>query len=602
MKKLLVGLIVSLLVLTGCGSKNDGPTLVENQKDETLTIAVPSTQNASFVTGYSSNAYDRWVTNMLYGYGVFYVDRETGEMKDNPTVVESVVTEADDAGNKTYTFKIKTGLKYSDGTEITAKDFVFSILFRSAPQFKEYATIDGSGYELLGFGDYTGTNAFEGVKLVDDTTFSLTISAAELPYFFERSFVGASPDPMHVYFPNAKLNAEGNGFDNTSEEISAAAKYVAEEEQYAPTIASGPYKFVSYQDGVTTLALNEEYAGNYEGKKAEIGTIVFRLVNSAQIVDTMKKGEADVSQGNIEGKYIDEIRAEDSGVNWTSYPRNGYGQLTIKANKGVTQYKEVRQAIAFLLNRDQFVQEIVGGYGSVVNGPHGISQWFYKDRKDELNEAIVQYALNLDEANSRLDASPYKFNQDGTTPWDASKSEFRYNEAGEILEVFHFGSEDNDVTELLKTQLPTNAAKVGMKYTIDQGPFATLGAYMQELQENKYNVFNLATSFTAVYDRYYAEHSDWAANAGYNWSQIADADLDAAIVKMRRLEGTQRDEFADAFVEYMTVWNDLLPSIPLYSNDYHDFYTARVTGYEDTVTTLSDFSQNIEYFRIVSVD
>lgn len=49
MKKLLAVLIVSLLVLAGCGEKEAKP--VADQASETLTIAVPAVQDGSFVSG-----------------------------------------------------------------------------------------------------------------------------------------------------------------------------------------------------------------------------------------------------------------------------------------------------------------------------------------------------------------------------------------------------------------------------------------------------------------------------------------------------------------------------------------------------------------------
>lgn len=597
MKKLLTLLVVSLLVLAGCGSK--GPTPVEDQGAETLTIAVPADQDGAFISGWTNSSYDVWVRNMIWGdYGVFYVDRDTGEYKDNPLVLENLDVTEDDAGNKTYTFTIKEGLVWNDETPITAKDYVFSFLFRATPQHSANAPQDSTGYELVGYEDYvTNGGNFEGVKLIDDKTFSLTINAEWLPFFYERALVAASPEPMHDWFPAGEFNAEGNGFTNSAEEIAAAAQNVQDKIQYEPKVTSGAYNLVSFQDGVTTLKLNEHNAGNFEGVKAEIGTIVLRQVNSDQQVDALKRGEVDVVMGEIDGDIINEVRA-DENLKWHMYPRNGYGMLVLKTNKGATQYKEVRQAIAFLLNRDEFVQQISGGYAQIVNGPHGISQWFYVDRKDEIDEVITHYTLNEDEANARLDASPYKFKADGTTPWDGEG--WRYDAEGNQLRVLHMGSENNAVTELLRTQLPANAEKVGMEYIVDDGPFSALLEVLYGTRDSEHSVLNLATGFTAVYDRYYAEHSDFADNPGYNNSQIADPELDKWIMTMRSLEGTQRDEFADAFVEYVRVWNDLLPQIPLYSNEYHDFTTARVAGFEDTVTTLSDFTQNIYYMRIVN--
>ncbi|UPU39159.1 hypothetical protein MX850_11875 [Erysipelothrix sp. Poltava] len=53
------------------------------------------------------------------------------------------------------------------------------------------ASMESTGDELLGYNAYsTGeSKVFEGVKLIDDNTFSLTIDKANLPYYFEASKV-----------------------------------------------------------------------------------------------------------------------------------------------------------------------------------------------------------------------------------------------------------------------------------------------------------------------------------------------------------------------------------------------------------------------------
>ncbi len=88
---------------------------------------------------------------------------------------------------------------------------------------------------------------------------------------------------------------------------------------------------------------------------------------------------------------------------------------------GATQHKEVRQAVAYLTNRNEFVQNILGGYGVIGQGEYGLAQWMYAERGEELENAVHNYALDFDKANELLDASPYKFEADGTTPWDAAK-------------------------------------------------------------------------------------------------------------------------------------------------------------------------------------
>lgn len=592
MKKTLVAVLVALLVLAGCGGGSD---------KNTLTVAAPSKQPGDFIAGFSNDSFDKDVRNLIGAYGTHYVDPETAELKIDPSVVENVEVTEHDSGDKTYTYTIKKGLKYSDGEEITADDFIFSFLFRAHPAWREVATMESTGQDLLGYDAYVKgeSDVFEGVEKVDDYTFALTIDGNALPYYFEDIIVSGGPEPMHAWFKDAKLNEKGNGFDNSIDEIKAAVEYVSTKERYAPTVVSGPYVFESFENNTTVLTKNKEYQGNFEGKVPSIEKIVLRLVQSDVVVQSIEKGEVDLSPGNIQANTI--TKAKELDLQLHSYPRNGYGQITFKANKAPTDIKEVRQAIGYIVNRREFVQKIAGGYGSVVNGPFGLSQWFYKENKDILDEKLINYDYNLSKANELLDKTPYVFEKDGKTPFDPEKASatgdyFRHNAEGQPLKILHFGSEENDVTELIISQIVPAAREVGMDYLVEQGDFATLGAYMMGIEKNDFNAFNLATGFTAVYDPYTSSHSDWVGR-GTNWSDIADENLDKAIEKVRSTEPTDREGYSKALVEYFVTWNDLLPSLPLYANEYFDIASPRVKGLEN-ITPEVNWASAIQYLSL----
>ncbi|CAM4304568.1 ABC transporter substrate-binding protein [Erysipelothrix inopinata] len=596
MKKLMLTLLASLLVLAGCSSKGSG---------NTLTVAAPDKLKGDFVAGFSSGAYDAWVMrlmgNLSTGASTHYVDRATGEYKVNPTVVEKLDIKEGENGNKTYSYTLKDGLKWSDGEAITAKDFVFSVLFRSLGEWQNVATMDAGAQDLLGYKAYQdgSSKEFEGVKYIDDKHFELTIDGENLPYYYEQTFAAVTPDPAHAWMKDAKFNANGNGFDNTAEEIAAGVKNVAEKERYAPTVTSGAYKFDSFKDDTAVVVKNDNYAGNFEGEKAKIDKIVVRVVSTDVQVQSLEKGEIDMAPGMIEGKHINKAKELDLPMH--TYPRNGFGNIVLKANKFPTDITEVRQAMGFLLDRQEFVNNIAGGYAKVVDGPYGLSQWFYTENQDKIESQLIKYTYNLDEANKLLDKTEFIYEADGKTPFDASKASdtaayYRHNKDGKQLAVKHFGTEKNDISTLINTQLKPSAAKVGMNFSMDTGDFATLGDYMQGRKENDYNSFNLATSFTAIYDPYTGFHSDWVGR-GTNWSDLADSELDNLIMSMRRHEPTDREGFSDDVVKYIVRWNELLPSIPLYSNTYHDIYAKRVEGM-DKITPLLNWDQTIEYISI----
>ncbi|MDO4594780.1 MAG: ABC transporter substrate-binding protein [Tissierellia bacterium] len=407
-----------------------------------------------------------------------------------------------------------------------------------------------------------------------------------------------------------KSKADSGDVDATDLLKEEAMLKYANEYRFKPDPVSGPYKFESFGNNMLKLTLNDQYAGNYEGKKATIPNIVLQAVNNKIAVDLLVKGDIDIWESEVQAAQIDQIRkaAEESDpkIAYVDFERNGYGKLQFLTDLGATKEKEVRQAIAFLIDRDDFVQNLSGGYAVVTNGMYGLSQWMYQEKGDELESKLTHYTLDIDEANNRLDNSSYKFEKDGKTPWDREKaaSEYesnkdnfdywRYNDKGEKLQVNQNGASEVEVTPMLNNQLPDNGKQVGMEYNVVGGDFASLLNYMYYPDEDnpRFTAFNMGTSFGTPFDPYYQYHHE-----GYdNTSRTNDPKADEIVTKMRSHDPEDKEGFLKDWEDFQVWFNDYLPEIPLYSNQYHNAFTTRVEGYD--ATPEWDFGENINYMNL----
>ena len=432
---------------------------------------------------------------------------------------------------------------------------------------------------------------FEGVQLLGDYEFSLTIDPAELPYFYETLYASVGPMPMHVLAPSFALidsDEEGatliGGFGKI-EDIIALDGY-----RYYPTVTAGPYKFVSFVNQVVTLEIDPLFKGDFEGNKPVIERIVQKRVNQTLDVELVISGEIDLVTGAIEG---DKIEAATASTTATAqyYTRNGYGLLAMTCDFGPTEDPIVRQAVAHLTDREYVADVVLGGYGSIVFSEYGLAQWMYQEaaEDDVWMDAIDPYAFSVSAANDLLDQSEWKFESDGTTAWDSTEATatneyYRYNAEGEVLELKHFGTENNDVTTSLRDKFLLNMPLAGIKYSITIGTFDTLLDHYYfgfELGEDRtYSLFNLATNFGTAYDPYYSWHSDWLLT-WYNSQGMDNAELDGYMEDMRELEPTQKDEFLAIWKDYQILWNELIPNVPLYSNQYYDIYDKNLITTSD---------------------
>ncbi len=651
MKKLLSMTLALVLVLSLAG------TAMAATDPDTLVIGTPA-MNGDFIDGFGNSAYDAFIKRVLFAnyYSTVYLT-PSDEMVINTQVVKDHQVETNEAGDKTYTWVLFDDLKWSDGSAITAKDYVFGTLYASAPAWVEAGASSGSvGYGLVGYNAWNSgdSDVFAGVKLIDDYTFSLTIDHAELPYFYEISYASAAPAPMAVYAPSMDIVSDDMGAKLVAKDVdqagieaeraplieaAAAAKAAADEaqaaadadaeneelakaaeeaqtaynavrvikdanyaallkdlqnvaatERFKPTVSSGPYKFVSFENQTVTLEINEYFKGDINGNKPKIKYIVQKSIPQDTDVDQVIAGEIDVVTGVIEGKKIEAAKASTTAKTH-SYFRNGYGYLGMHCDWGVTKDVNVRWAMGYLIDRNAVIDHVLGGYGGVVQAEYGFAQWMYEEAGADLEAELTPFNLNIDKANEHLDMTEWKYEADGVTPFDASKatadgSYLRYNDKKEPLVVRHLGTTDNSVTDIIEIQYTANAPLAGMKFEVTKSDFNALlnnFYYGYEMgDERQYNTFNLATSFGRPFDPYFASwHSD-KLGTWENACQLGDAELDSLIMEMRSLEPDQKDEFLDVWLKYEKRWQELLPQIPLYSNEYFDIMANNVEGFNTT--------------------
>lgn len=706
----LLALLLALFLVVGCSTPTEetpeGEETVETDPGEeteeptpdpepepankdTLVVGTGGELNGNYISGFGNSNYDKWIRDLLYDYGTYATD-EGGQFQLNTTVVdgEPEVTDNEDE-SRTYTFKIKEGLKYNTGEEITAKDYVFDVLFAASPEWAR-AGASTSAYDgLLGYAAYRAgeTKVFSGVKLVDDMTFSVTINPENLPYFYEASYIMVGPSPMFRFAPGLDIGDDGQSLKlasgteltddqkaeyvkNLSQEIDLAKEAVeahkaawaeteaaatedapvtdedkaANEEalkkledkvaaleaqladfeagnvedaagtlllsgaydiknnyRFAPDVTSGPYQFVHLENQSALVELNPNYAGNFQGKKPTIQRVEVRNVADDLDVDMVINGEIDLTLGVIEGAKIEKAKANPDKAGLVDYKRNGYGLMAFHVDKEPVNHKEVRQALAYLMDRNEFVQQILGGYGEVGQGEYGLSQWMYVAKGKEFIEKITErdtvYNLDTDKANELLDKTPYTFEADGTTPWSKEKAAelaqsdgdnfnyWRHNAEGKSLSLVHAAG-SAEVGNVIASQVTPNGRLAGLQFTLNNIDFNTLlDSYYNEGQvdpaQRAYHSYSLAAGFTPVFDPYYSYHSD-VYGTWMNSNQVNDPEVDKIVMDMRLTDPEDTDGYAEKWLTFQLWFNDFLPNIPLYSNQYFDIHSTRLEGLQTT--------------------
>lgn len=519
----------------------------------------------------------------------------------NSSILDEVSTETDSDG-KTYTFKIKQGLTYNDGTPVTAADYVFSVLLQSSAVIEE---LDGKPFtyaQLLGQEDYlTGAeNVFTGVRLKDEYTFSLTIDAAYLPYYYELMFVNVTPYPIGVIAPECTVEDDGRGayIDGPFTAEALGETLFNAETGYAshPSTTSGPYQLVSFdeQTGEAELVVNPNFPGNYEGHRPVIERLHVQEIGYEDALDMLTLGEIDVINKGSDGEFIQSGMAltGEGSIAVANYMRSGYGFLGFACEDPVTGSLSVRQAIAMCIDRDSFIQDFLKGFGMAVYSYYGLGQWMAQPYVTTIVDEVETYELDPDAAAALLESDGWTLNEQG----DAYTEGVRYKDIdGELvpLELRYAQLEDSRAAQLIADTLLETLKGIGFDVRITMMNFEDMLSQYYRQTERSFNLNCMATNFDMVFDPYYTFHTGDEYQGSLNTSGIRDEELMELAKSLRETTPGDEAEYGVRWLKLMERFSEVLPTLPLYSNIYFDFYTASLMDY--TPNALWSWAAAIQY-------
>ena len=527
--------------------------------------------------GSNPGAADLDVQDMTTGLETVSTTKEGG-FEFNPTVVKSHEETMNEDGTRTYTVTIYDDLKFSDGSPVTVKNYVvFPMVFSSPVAVAAAGKDHQSAMTLVGFKEFntydgtegSGSKELAGLRMIDDYTYTLTVSADYANYFYAISYAGLSAYDLSLWIGDADIKDDGNGVYFTDDFYAkegdkyVMADHIVESSLNTDTTYpySGPYMVTSYDsaDKSAVLELNPNFKGNYEGVKPTIKKVVYKKIVSSTQLEDLKAGTLDVIAGITGGDETNEALALADGSEgkyvYTHYSRAGYGKLGFRADYGPAQFTEVRQAIAYCMDRAKFAKDFTGGYGGVVDGPYYSGSWMYKAAVDQ-GMILNAYATSVDSAIEVLTNGGWVYDAEGNDYVEgvrykkipgaiATENDINYKskdgayvttKVGDDyympLVLNWYGTTDNPFTDQLMTGFASNdnviAAGFNIQYTL--GDFAPMldelyqaAVYGYYSGSPMYSVFNFATGFTsAAYDYAYNLTIDPAMYDDYSQYYIKD--------------------------------------------------------------------------------
>jgi len=239
-----------------------------------------------------------------------------------PGLAESWTISGD---GKTYVFKLRAGLKFSDGSPLTAEDVAFS-------------------YNRMRFQKDTVYAApFQPLTTIE------AVDAVTVKFGLDRPFP-----------PFLKLCEIWNTGIVSKKAVTAMGD---EAFSAKPTVTSGPFKFVEWKTGDRVImARNEHY---YLDGHPHLDGIEFIFVPDVNTgISMVQAGELDVNMG-VPFARMKELEA--AGVTVVSEPSSATYDMLINHSKAPFDNLAFRQAVSFGIDREQINDAVTAGYGTAAS-------------------------------------------------------------------------------------------------------------------------------------------------------------------------------------------------------------------------------------------
>jgi peptide/nickel transport system substrate-binding protein len=350
--------LFALVALVGCGG---GGAPQSNTPPDTLYVALEA-EPPELDPNLSSAYVDRQVMASLYDKLV--------DIDENGEIVPMLAKSYDVSDDgKVYTFHLRDGIKFHDGTEFNAEAAKYNL-----ERYQEEDSVRSTEVEPI-----------ESVEAVDEYTVRVTLSEPFAPFLAvltDRAGIMASP----------KAIEENNGRISKD------------------PVGTGPFKFVERVRGDhITVEKNPDY---WREGLPKIDKIEYRGIDDENVqYQNLQSGELDIidSIPLVEFKELQ----ESGDYNVSIEPGLGYQGVFLNVTQPPFDNKQLRQAVYRLVDRDAIVKAVLRGVGGEAgNSPFSEQSWAYSEESDSYPERSVEEAKALLEEAGKPDGFSFTLKTD----------------------------------------------------------------------------------------------------------------------------------------------------------------------------------------------
>ncbi|WP_297290241.1 peptide ABC transporter substrate-binding protein [uncultured Flavonifractor sp.] len=399
---------------------------------------------------------------------------------------ESYEKTPNEDGTVTYTFKLRDDIKWSDGKDVTAQDFVFSwqrlVSPETAADYSYMIDCVVNANEIMN-GEKEPSEL--GVKAVDEKTFEVTITS-DLPYFLE---ICAFPATFPV-----------------REDIVSNAQWTYDPATY---VSNGAYKMSERVTNDRIVMVPNEYY--YDVDSLGPQKLTFKLMEDQNaMLNGFNTGELDF----IESMPTDEVAGLLASGDLKIVDYIGTYYVCYQTQKAPFDDWRVRKAFTLAVDRNRIVTEITqtgqveaGGYvpAGVYDAAGATGDDFRTVGGDYYDPYKEAYEANCEEARALLAEAGYP--------------------NGEGFPVVEYLYNTDDSHKAVAEALQNMWQEVlGVKVTLNNQEWAT---FLQTRKDGDYSIAR--NGWIADYNDPMSFLDMWLTGGGNNDAQYSNAEYDAKI-------------------------------------------------------------------------
>jgi peptide/nickel transport system substrate-binding protein len=263
----------------------------------------------------------------------------------------------------TYTFKLRSGVKFHDGRPLTSADVKYTF-------------------------DTLMSQGFQSPKSAD---FVRDVAAVETPDAQTVVFRCKNPYPG---LPNSVVAvgiiAEGSG-----------------DSQARQPVGTGPFKFTSYApDQEVVLAANPDYFGGAPG----VQTLRVKIIpDNTTRESELRKGSVDLAiNADFEPVTVESLKKVE-GLKVIQNDGTNLAHLGLNVTDPILKDARVRQALAYAIDREAIIRDLLLGQGKPANSVLPTSHWAYEAGAAAYNYDPERAKKLLDEAGRKADGENPRF-------------------------------------------------------------------------------------------------------------------------------------------------------------------------------------------------